>query len=629
MRLAGYGEATTFFVPADEPGFVRANERFVWRFTPPGIARAPCPVRMSIHKAPGTTRIFVLGSSAAQGFPDPAYGPGRFLEAMYAATTSSHVEVVNVALTAMNSHVVRVIADECARYEPDVFLVYCGNNEVVGPFGPGTVFAPFQRSSALIRLQVWMSGTRTGQALRDVMRRLRGPRELRWGGMEMFAASRIAADDPRLRHVYRHFRENLSAIAAVGERAGARVVLCTVPVNLMDCPPFAGSNRLAGATADDLFAAGRFAEARDADGLRFRADSKINEAVREVAKRRGQEPVDLENVLTGGSGFLEHVHLSPEGTWRAAGAVFAYLTNAPVPSFEVCRARLALTPYDRARLAQAVADLCARPPFTFQQGHAARQAERLRELEALRAGLTPETAAAARADYEAALRARPDDDWLLAGQAELLASTGDKRGALEAWRRTAALRPHHGETRLKLALAIGAAGDPAAAIAMINKAGADLPQLPAVRKAVGDLLIQQGDSAGAQRMYREALVLRPDYADALANLGALRMREGPEGAREAEDLLRRSLALADGDTAHASLATLLTKSGRFAESLPHFERALLARPDDAALHNNHGIALASLGRLPEAAREFEAALRLDPGHAGARRSLERIRAAAR
>ena len=51
-------------------------------------------------------------------------------------------------------HVVRSIVDELARYRPDLFVVYLGNNEVVGPYGAGTVFSPISASSTLIRASI-------------------------------------------------------------------------------------------------------------------------------------------------------------------------------------------------------------------------------------------------------------------------------------------------------------------------------------------------------------------------------------------------------------------------------------------------------------------------------------------
>ena len=60
----------------------------------------------------------------------------------------------------------------------------------------------------------------------------------KWQGMESFLASRIAADDPKLKDCYRHFRDNLNDIVQTAHRRGAGVILCTVPTNIRSCAPF-------------------------------------------------------------------------------------------------------------------------------------------------------------------------------------------------------------------------------------------------------------------------------------------------------------------------------------------------------------------------------------------------------
>jgi hypothetical protein len=59
-------------------------------------------------------------------------------------------EIVNTSITAINSHAILPIARECAAREGDVWIVYLGNNEMVGPFGAATVFGsqapPLRRS---------------------------------------------------------------------------------------------------------------------------------------------------------------------------------------------------------------------------------------------------------------------------------------------------------------------------------------------------------------------------------------------------------------------------------------------------------------------------------------------------
>ena len=57
----------------------------------------------------------------------------------------------------------RDIAADCARLEPDLFIVYEGNNEVIGPFGPAGVFAPFLRSETALDLARTLKRTRTAQ----------------------------------------------------------------------------------------------------------------------------------------------------------------------------------------------------------------------------------------------------------------------------------------------------------------------------------------------------------------------------------------------------------------------------------------------------------------------------------
>lgn len=628
LRVVGFGDSPTFFIPEGTAGVLRSHDRFAWRFTPPEISRVPCPIRMAAAKPPGTTRIFVLGSSAAQGFPDPAYSVGRFLEVMLEDAFTGDVEIVNTALTAMNSHVVRVIAAECAAYDPDVFVVYCGNNEVIGPFGPGTVFDAFQRSPRIVRFQVWLSGTRTAQAVRRIVRSLRPSGPHGWGGMQMFAAHRINADDPRMEAVREHFRRNLEAICATASGAGARVLLCTVPVNLRDCPPFSPTNRLGGATAGELFAASRFQEACDADGLRFRADSALNEVIRSVAASGRAQRVELAAQLDGNAHFHEHAHLNVTGTWRAAEMLFVALGGTNASSLERCRDVLALTPRDEFRLQLGVADLRSAPPFTFQSDQAAQRERQAKLLARLREALTPAADAAMRATYAAALRNRPDDHWLQAGAANFLAATGDHPAAVGAWQRAVELRPGDGETRLKFALALGKVGRSAEAVALIREEAERAPRLPLVRKALGDLLAMQGDFAGAKASYRNALRLYPEFSDAAVNLAALCQRDGTEGVQEAFKLLQDVLARQDHAHGHAAMSSLLLRTGRFSESLPHFEKALSDLPPDAGLHNNCGLVLLELGRIPEARRQFEAALRINPNHAAARRSLDKIMARA-
>src|SRR6185436_20319789 len=116
------------------------------------LARSPSPVVMAAKKPPGRYRIFLLGESAALGDPAPAFGVGRYLQALLRERyPGADFEVVCAAMTAINSHAMLPIARECARYEGDLWIIYMGNNEMAGPFGANTVLGLQAPRAATVR----------------------------------------------------------------------------------------------------------------------------------------------------------------------------------------------------------------------------------------------------------------------------------------------------------------------------------------------------------------------------------------------------------------------------------------------------------------------------------------------
>ncbi len=156
LRVSGVGHDPGFLVRRD--GVWCDNYRFAWLFFPRSMARSPQPIRLvdvpadrsddgasdrgvAGGAAVPVRRYVVLGESAALGDPEPAFGFPRMLQALLERRYAGEkVEVVNTAMTAINSHALRLIAGDVAAVPAAGWLVYAGNNEVVGPFGPGTVF---------------------------------------------------------------------------------------------------------------------------------------------------------------------------------------------------------------------------------------------------------------------------------------------------------------------------------------------------------------------------------------------------------------------------------------------------------------------------------------------------------
>ena len=379
LRLLGVGYATNFWLEAPAPNSQRSNPRFGWRFFPRSLARAPVPSVVGKEPVEGTFRVAVVGGSAALGTPEPAFSFGRMLEALVELRHPGQgIELLPTAMTAINSHVASTILEDTLALEPDMVIVYLGNNEVVGPYGAASVLGQPAADRRLLRLGIELRQLRLAQFTEGLL--TRGAPAPRWQGMKMFLGQQIAATDPRLEGVYSHFEANLVDMSRAAQRAGVPLVLSTVAVNLRDQAPFASLERKdlpfrdrwdfdkglesawerleagdassALATVDGLMAQrGDHAEAhflrgrallaldrsedavenleraRDLDLLRFRADRRINEVIRSVAAAEQITLVDLaEHFRTGAGGeplpgrrlFHEHVHLNFAGNYAAA-----------------------------------------------------------------------------------------------------------------------------------------------------------------------------------------------------------------------------------------------------------------------------------------------------------------------
>lgn len=340
-------------------------------------------------------------------------------------------QVITAAMAAINSHVVLETAKDCARRRPDLFIVYLGNNEVVGPYGAGTVFTPLSSNLALIRLAIALKATRTGQLLTSFFdwaaSRRNTPRV--WGGMAMFLEKQVRADDSNLETVYRHFYRNLRDITRIADKAGAKIVLCTVGSGVKDCPPFASLHRkdlsqaqknkwddiyqqgmtcesagdygraaecyVAAAAIDDRCAdlqfrlgrcywgtgeydkaKDRYINARELDTLRFRADNRINQIIRDVAGNRDAEGVYLVDAvrafednsphgIPGEQLFYEHVHLTFKGNYLLAKTVFqqvqeilpARIRNRKAALSEIMLNRKMMIPIPRMAKAHSISSL--------------------------------------------------------------------------------------------------------------------------------------------------------------------------------------------------------------------------------------------------------------------------------
>jgi tetratricopeptide (TPR) repeat protein len=633
LRLAGYGRAASFLIPDEKPGYFRTNPDFASLFLPGNFDLRPLTIRIAARKAPHTVRIVVLGESAAQGVPVPSFAFAPQLRAQLRSRyPGKEFEVIDTGIVAINSHVVYQIAREMARFEPDAFLVYMGNNEVVGPYGPGCAYLSRMPPLWVIRASVFVRSTRTGQLLGSLMARIspRRGRAAEWGGMSMFVDNAVAGDDPRLSAVYRNFAANLQGIVRAASGAGARTLLCTVVANLKDCPPLLSLHRPglspadlaswkaafeegrlawrlgeAGRArapllealridpqfADTSFMLGsldlrdgeteaarrRFVDAAHWDALRFRPDPRINEVIRGVAAE-GDGGVSLvDAALAMGS--------DPSST-------------APMSGREILFEHVHFDWEGNYRLARMMARSCAAALLGSDPG---------------------------------------DSGWLVPSAcADALAYTPHERLPMLLRVDVLVRKPPftnqltHVEDEARMAREIDVASresrDPAVVNRAANVARAALardPGNPALAGILEGIDLDLGDPEGALALATRAGELVPRDFATDADEASILMRLGRFG--DAEGILMRAAASRDDlDNLAPVLADFWARTKRFDDGKRFLQAAISKRPGDLRLQIVRAAFLRSSGDAAGAERQFRALLAEDPASEDALEGLVAI-----
>ena len=152
---------------------------------------------------------------------------------------------------------------------------------------------------------------------------------------------------------------------------------------------------------------------------------------------------------------------------------------------------------------------------------------------------------------------------------------------------------------------------PAAAAELIasERYNADRPER---RVALGGFLFEQGRTREAEREFRAAIDLVPDFAPAYVYLAELLRRGGAEA--QAETTLRQGLARmpASADL-HYALGLSLTRSHRTAEALEELRRATTDAPGEARFAYGYALSLNGAGQPDAAIRLLSATAAAHPG----------------
>jgi tetratricopeptide (TPR) repeat protein len=549
-----------------------------------------------------------------------------------------------------------------------VFIVYLGNNEVIGPYGPGTVFSPFSPSLTLIRASAAARATRTGQLIGTAAGRLARSRRSpsRWQGLEMFMDRRVPENSPALRHVYRHLERNLVDICRTARKAAATTILCTVGSNLRDNPPFASQHKQglskdetarceklyeravnleekgryeeaaglyeAAVRIDDSYAEylyrlanchmqtgdfdkarHEYSRARDLDSLRFRPDSRINAAIRSAAARASAD----NTVLVDAERLFERI--SPHG----------------IPGQDLFHEHVHLNFHGNYLLAEAILEQVEKTVLRKRMMSAG--GPKLSEQECVRllAFTEWDRYYLKRYVFEGFIKSAPFANQAYHDEKEerfrrelkaLEASIGPGLLDRSAAVYEEAIEADPGDAVLHLMYARFldlAAGKQAGAIEKLRQSIALMPDYRGYSQ-LGVLLYGQGRHREAQTCLERCLEIKPTHVGANYNLGLAAANEGD--LYKAISRFRRTVELDPeySPAAYGRLSAALRKLERTKEAEETLRRGLEAFPYEAALHYELARLLAAEGRTEEALCEARSAAAINPGHKGATALLKSL-----
>ena len=203
------------------------------------------PQVLTMPKDPDTVRIFALGGSAMRGYPQPrGLACTSFYEAMLKDVWPDRkIEVLNLGTTAVASFPLMYYCDELLKYEPDLVIVYSGNNEFYGANGVASVHS-FGQSTGMMRLHRWLGSFALVQWFGSVIgsgwvgTAAEDPDAANKTLMErVIADGQVPPDDPRRKQAALNLGTHVRYIVDQCTAAKVPVIVCTTPANERDLAP--------------------------------------------------------------------------------------------------------------------------------------------------------------------------------------------------------------------------------------------------------------------------------------------------------------------------------------------------------------------------------------------------------
>jgi tetratricopeptide (TPR) repeat protein len=569
-----------------------------------------------VNKDDNSYRIFCMGGSTTYGRPyfDDVSFCGWLRAYLQAADPHRNWEVINAGGVSFASYRVTRLMNELKQYQPDLFIVYSGQNEFLEQRSYGGLI---DQPDWLLNLNATLSGTRVYTALArlietvqpDSLQQAKARSQLSGEVDEILnhtiGPQSYQRDDTLKQHILTHYRLNLLRMVKIARSVDADILFVQPAVNLKDMSPFKSTHR-DGLDAPTLQAwqdlydrAGELAGAGDGAGAlaRYREALALDDRYAELHFRMGQVLFSLGRYAEAEQAFQRAVEediapLRMLAAMQRSVAEVAAAEEVPLVDFpEILRAA-----YRRDY------------PYTvfgkeYFVDHVHTNMEGYRLL-----GL-------ALFDHlvEAGV-AHPDGTWNAARR--------------EAVRETviASLDPRDtGKAMINLGKVLGWAGKFQEAYDSFQLAQEALGPHPAVYYGLASALYSLGKPEEAVQYYQATLVLSPGRQGVHAELARIFGEQG-----ETDKAIKHCRAELELDPenyhVHVALAELLERQGDLAGALQHLQTALQLEPQQYQVHTALGLILKQQGEDQQAIRHFSEALRLEPNDSTARENLQQLQA---
>jgi len=385
LRLAGVGKTIPLFMenPASQRYLLPTPDVVKRYFANESLApNVTIETNFFLKDKPHNgIRIFVQGGSTAAGFP---YGFGASIAGMLdyrlkQTFPDRPVEVVNTALSAVNSYTLLDFADEIIEQKPDAVLIYAGHNEYLGILGVGSAYTAANSHAATL-MYLKLRELRIFQLMQQAYHHFTKPDKTveKVSGRTTMAKvakhKNIPVGSILFQQGLSQYEQNMQLLLSKYREAGIPVLISTIASNLSHQKPFSSAPipesyaKLASkelsdysdvdieqlqilADASDIaslhFKLGQirtfnqqydearssFEAARQHDLLRFRAPAEINRIIRQLANNDGVNLVDAQraliqqapNGIIGESLMLEHLHPTVDGFFEIANSFYEKL----------------------------------------------------------------------------------------------------------------------------------------------------------------------------------------------------------------------------------------------------------------------------------------------------------------